>query len=239
MRRPVTQGGASLYSTGSSPGFITEALPCALLSLQRRLDQLLIEEFADMSSRNSPEMIFDLMGFGRDPARFDPRGVEAHGGSSFAGSLATVADALSLPLDDVVANAVVAIARQPVEIAAGRIEAGTVAAQRLEVVGHAGREAAADLPGQLVPDPRRGARPGTCATRAGTCWSRVTRPLDIDIHFPVARRGLGGHVARSDRPPPGQRRALRLCRRTRDPHDGELPQIIPNLVGRRGCRRAS
>src|SRR5580692_2887736 len=102
------KGNSSLYSTGSSPGFITEALPLTLLSLQRRLDHLLIEEFADMSSRNSPEMIFDLMGFGRDPARFDPRGVEAHGGASFAGSLATVADALSLPLDDVVAIAAVA-----------------------------------------------------------------------------------------------------------------------------------
>ena len=97
LAEACVQGGASLYSTGSSPGFITEALPYALLSLERRLDHLLIEEFADMSSRNSPEMIFDLMGFGRDPARFDPRGVEAHGGASFAGSLATVADALSLP----------------------------------------------------------------------------------------------------------------------------------------------
>ena len=61
------KGGSSLHSTGSSPGFITEALPLVLTSLQRRLDHLLIEEFADMSSRNSPELIFDLMGFGRDP----------------------------------------------------------------------------------------------------------------------------------------------------------------------------
>ena len=34
------KGNSSLYSTGSSPGFITEALPLALLSLQRRLDRL-------------------------------------------------------------------------------------------------------------------------------------------------------------------------------------------------------
>ena len=67
IERACAQGGTSLYSTGSSPGFITEALPFALLSIQRRLDHLRIEEFADMSSRNSPEMIFDLMGFGRDP----------------------------------------------------------------------------------------------------------------------------------------------------------------------------
>ena len=79
------KGGASLHSTGSSPGFITEAVPLVLTSVQRRLDHLTIEEFADMSSRNSPEMIFDLMGFGRDPSTFDPRGVERHGGAVVRG----------------------------------------------------------------------------------------------------------------------------------------------------------
>ena len=93
-----------------------------------------------MSSRNSPEMIFDLMGYGRDPSHFDPRGVELHGGASFAGSLRLIAEALSLPLDDVVATGSVAVARQATEVAAGRIEAGTIAAQRLEVTGmHQGR----------------------------------------------------------------------------------------------------
>src|SRR6202046_4052483 len=113
---------------------MTEGLPYALLSLRRRRVRLLIEDFADMSSRSSPEMIFNLMGFGRDPDRFDPRGVEAHGGASFAGSLATGGGALSLPLG----AAAGAPPRRPVEIAAGRIEAGTIAAQRLEVSGMRG-----------------------------------------------------------------------------------------------------
>src|SRR5437660_993283 len=76
------RGGTTLHSTGSSPGFITEALPLVLTSVLRRLDCLTIEEFADMSSRNSPEMIFNLMGFGRDPAQFDRRRW-AHAASSF------------------------------------------------------------------------------------------------------------------------------------------------------------
>jgi len=33
-------GGTSIHSTGSSPGFISEALPIALASIQRRLDSL-------------------------------------------------------------------------------------------------------------------------------------------------------------------------------------------------------
>jgi 4-hydroxy-tetrahydrodipicolinate reductase len=127
-------GGSSLYSTGSSPGFITEALPLVLTSIQRRLDRLTIDEFADMSSRNSPEMIFKLMGFGSDPSTFDPRRW-SHGAASFGPSLNVLADALRLPLDSVESTGEVAAARHTFEIAAGTVEAGTVAAQRMIVSG--------------------------------------------------------------------------------------------------------
>ena len=128
------RGGSSLYSTGSSPGFITEALPLVLTSIQRRLDRLTIDEFADMSSRNSPEMIFKLMGFGSDPATFDRRRW-SHGAASFGPSLNVLADALRLPLDTVESTGEVAAARSTFEIAAGTVEAGTVAAQRMIVSG--------------------------------------------------------------------------------------------------------
>jgi 4-hydroxy-tetrahydrodipicolinate reductase len=129
------RGGTSLHSTGSSPGFITEAMPLVLASIQRRLNCLTIEESADMSSRNSPEMIFDLMGFGRDPAAFDPRALAQHGAASHGASLGVAADAMSIAFDDMVSTGEVAVARRDVEIAAGRVEAGTIAAQRFEVAG--------------------------------------------------------------------------------------------------------
>jgi len=223
-----TTGSSSLFSTGSSPGFITEALPFALLSLQRRLDRLTIDEFADMSSRNSPEMIFDLMGFGRAPEHFDPRGVEAHGGASFAGSLAVVADALSLPLDDVVASGHVAVATKTVDIAAGTVEAGTIAAQRLEVTGmHGGRPLLTFRANwYLTPevDPAWDLRE--------TGWRVLVEgdtPLDVEIRFPVPAEewaatspGLTAHrpvnaVAYVCAAQPGIRTSV------------ELPQIIPTL----------
>ncbi len=79
------------------------------------------------------------MGFGADPADFDP-GRWSHGAASFGPSLRLVADAIGLPLDTVEASGEVAVARQTTEIAAGRLEAGTVAAQRMRVTGvRAGR----------------------------------------------------------------------------------------------------
>ena len=127
-------GRASIHSTGSSPGFITEALPIVLTSIQRRLDRILIEEFADLSQRPSPELLFDIMGFGREPTEVG-EGRLNHGRVSFGPSLHLLADALGTPLDDLEASGEMAVARHTTEIAAGTIEAGMTAAQRTTVTG--------------------------------------------------------------------------------------------------------
>ena len=177
------RGATSIHSTGSSPGFISEAVPLALTSIQRRLDLLTIDEFADLSSRNSPELLFDLMGYGRDPAEFDT-GRWAHGATSFGPSLQVLAEALSMPLDAVEATGEVATARRTVAIAAGTLAAGTVAAQRMIVTG------------------MRDGRPllrfranWYCTTDLEPAWElrdtgwRIVvegdAPLDVEIHFPV------------------------------------------------------
>ena len=127
------RGGASIYSSGPSPGFVTESLPLVLTSLERRLDCMTINEFADMSERNSPEMISLL--FGREPKDFDIAGIGQGAGAAYGSSLRRLADALSLPLDDITVTAQVAVARSPVKIAVGTMAAGTVAAWRIEING--------------------------------------------------------------------------------------------------------
>lgn len=177
------RGGASVHSTGSSPGFITEAVPLVLSSIQRRLDSLTIGEFADLSQRDSPGLLFGVMGFGKPPAALDERRL-THGKTSFGPSLRLVADALSMPLDSLEAGGEVAVAARTVEIAAGTLEAGTVAAQRITVSGvrngravlnfHATWYCTADL------DPAWDVRP--------TGWHiglDGDAPLDIDLRFPV------------------------------------------------------
>src|SRR5438067_11775652 len=122
------EGGTSIHSTGSSPGLITEAVPLVLTSIQRRLDRLIIDEFADLSRRNSPEMLFQLMGYGADPSAFDPQRW-SFGAQSFGPSLRLVGEAVGLPLDSVEAAGEVAVAAHDVEISAGHSPAGPVAAQ--------------------------------------------------------------------------------------------------------------
>ncbi|MGW0040163.1 NAD(P)H-dependent amine dehydrogenase family protein [Rhodococcus sp. NPDC003348] len=174
-------GGSSIHSTGSSPGFITEAVPLVLASVQRRLEHLAIDEFADLSRRDSPAMLFEVMGFGGDPT-VDSQHRAAHLRASFGPSLQLLADGLGLPLDAVEASGQVAVARQTTTIAAGTIEAGTVAAQRVTVSGmRNGRE--------LL----RFRATWYCTTDIewdvrATGWHLAVdgdAPLDIDIRFPV------------------------------------------------------
>lgn len=134
------EGNASIHSTGISPGFKTETIPLLLTSLQRRLDHLSIEEFSDVSSRNSPDMLFGIMGFGAKPGPVEPRRLNMLR-DSFGPSLELVADAIVLPLDDVSVTGQQGIARQDTRIAAGLVPAGTVAATRTIVSGmRGGRE---------------------------------------------------------------------------------------------------
>ena len=188
LRRQIeaacAEGGVSVHATGSSPGFITEAVPLVLTSIQRRLDRLTIDEFADMSSRNSPELIFDIMGFGRPPSAADAGRAE-HLRDSFGPSLQSLAVALGSPLDRVEAHVDLALTGDGVEIAAGTLDPGTVAGMRTVVTGiRDGREFLRFRANWYV----------TTDLDAdwelqGTGW-RINvegdTPLDVGLRFPIA-----------------------------------------------------
>ncbi len=135
-------GQTSLYSTGSSPGFITEALIIPLLAQQRRHECVTINEYADMTSRNSPEMIFNLMGFGEPIGPMHPGRVE-HLKYDFGNTISQIADAIGLECDEIYGEGEQAAALNDKEIAAGTIRKGTVAAMRITIEArHKGRAVA-------------------------------------------------------------------------------------------------
>ena len=128
------KGGTSVYSTGSSPGFSTEAIVIPLLSMQRRLDCLTIDEFADCSSRNSPEMLFGIMGFGQPMGPYDQRRAD-HLAYDFGNSMAVVGEAMGLAFDKVEAFGELSPVTEDIEIAAGVVKQGTVGAMRTTITG--------------------------------------------------------------------------------------------------------
>lgn len=218
------RGGTSLYATGSSPGWITEVFPLAVTALQRRLDRLTIEEFADMSTRDSPEMLARM--FGGDPAAMDLTHMIGRLEDDFGTSLCQLADGLSAPLDDITATGSVAVAAKTVRVGAAAVEAGTVAAWRFEVTGlRDGRPFLVIRPTWYV---TRNLEPAWEVRDTG--WHVLVEgdaPLDIDIrvageNYSTVSPGYTAHIVVNAVPvvceaPPGIRTTL------------DLPRMAPDL----------
>lgn len=183
------RGRSSLYATGSSPGFITDALPFALLSLQRHVESYEIDEYANMSKRNSPHMLFRQIGFGQPPESFDERRAQRLL-PEFAPALAVVANAAGRPVDAWRCVGEVATARRTTSIAAGEIAAGTIAAQRSSIIGRSGDD-----------DVVRFSAHWYVTTDLEPAWDlgptgwrvqvRGDAPLAVDLAFPIPVEDLG------------------------------------------------
>lgn len=128
------KGHSSLHTSGSSPGFITEALPIVLLSLSRRLDLLLIDEFANCIDGCSEEMLLGIMGFGETPEVFAARQFYERD-EVFNHSLRALADAIGVKIEGFELSSEIAVAKEPTKLHETVIPAGTVAAQRMTTTG--------------------------------------------------------------------------------------------------------
>jgi 4-hydroxy-tetrahydrodipicolinate reductase len=189
VQAACARGRASVYATGSSPGFITDALPFALLSMQRRVDSIEIDEFANMSKRDSPHMLFELMGFGKPMDSYNPARAQYLLGA-FAGSLGALAAAAGRPVDTWSCCGEVAAARATTQLVAGELLAGTIAAQRTSIVGSsAGDEVVRFTPTWYCStdlQPEWDLRPTGWRIRV-----RGDAPFDVELGFPVSLDDLG------------------------------------------------
>jgi hypothetical protein len=191
IEEACARGNSSIHSTGSSPGFITEAVPIVLASIQRHLNAIDINEFADCSSRNSPAMIFEIMGFGQKPggspeadqARYD------YLRDAFSPSLHHLADALGLTIDGFEASGGVGVARTDTPIAAGIVPAGTVAAQRTRISGMRGGKPLITFTATWYVSSDVDTSDGEAWEFRGSGWRLLIDgdcPLDVGISYPVA-----------------------------------------------------
>jgi 2,4-diaminopentanoate dehydrogenase len=130
LEAACARGGSSFHATGIEPGWAAEVLPLTMSGLFGRIDSLLVQELLDYSTYDSADMLFDIMGFGMAPDAPVPLADPVLAGSTFKASLMLVADGLGATIDDFAYDRRVAVAAQPFDVRAGRIEAGTVSAQR-------------------------------------------------------------------------------------------------------------
>jgi 2,4-diaminopentanoate dehydrogenase len=130
LEAACTDGQSSFHATGIEPGWAAEVLPLTMSALFQRIDTLLVQELMDYASYGSAETLFDIMGFGKAPDEPVPMADAALAGVTFRAPLMLLADGLGATIDDFEYHREVAVTDKPFDIKAGRIEAGTICAQR-------------------------------------------------------------------------------------------------------------
>jgi hypothetical protein len=135
-------GGASLFGGGIHPGFSGDLLPLTVARLCTRIDQVVVQEVADLAPHPSHAMNFGGLGFGRDPddARRDPSPLIHTMEDIFRESMALLADGLGVEVEKYTTEFDVAVAKRDLVVRSGQIPAGTVGGMRHEWIAWSGGE---------------------------------------------------------------------------------------------------
>lgn len=137
------RGGASMFGTGISPGFV-EVIGIAAAGICDRIDKVTINEASDTTLYDSPETERPC-GFGRlidDP---ELPGMAAAGTAVFGEAVAMVADALGVELDEIVCEPEYAQTTDDVVMESWTIPAGCVAGVAASWQGRVGGRTIVEL----------------------------------------------------------------------------------------------
>jgi hypothetical protein len=134
LEAACAKGHSSLYGAGIHPGFSGDLLPLTVSRLCTRIDQILVQEVADLAPHPSHKMNFEGLGFGRDPddARARPSPLISTMETIFKESMMLLADGLGLAVEEMTTAFDVAVAKRDLVVRSGKIAKGTVAGMRHE-----------------------------------------------------------------------------------------------------------
>ncbi len=119
------RGGATLFGTGVSPGFV-ELLGIVLAGISDRVDKVIVSEAAHTMGYDSPETEKPA-GFGRPIDDPNLQAMTAEGTAVFGEAVEMVAHALGVELDDIVCEAEYAKTSTDIDLGSWQIAAGCVA----------------------------------------------------------------------------------------------------------------
>ena len=142
LEEACREGGVSLHGTGIHPGGITERFPIMLSALSRNVTRVRAEEWSDIRTYGAPEIVGEVMLFGKTPEEAAASPMIGLLGAGFTQSLDMIAAALGVTLDpEKSTRHEVAVATAPIDSPVGVLRPGTVAAQRFTWEGKVRGEA--------------------------------------------------------------------------------------------------
>ena len=138
LREPLAQaasaGESTFLSTGIDPGFSSDVLPLALLTMSDDIEHIRMQEIGIYDHYNVEPVIRHVMGFGQPPSYEAPitSGVFV---DYWGGLVRQVADRLGVALDEIVGTSDYAVHDRDLHTSVGLMEAGTVVARRVACDG--------------------------------------------------------------------------------------------------------
>ena len=191
------RGNASLFGSGVNPGCVNQLLLTAS-GVCSTVSKLSVWEEAECSGYDSPEL-WETVAFGHPP---DEPGIEEHfrrGISVFEDTVAMMADALDLELDEIAYVPEVAVAKKDLDLGWMLIHEGTVAGLKSRWVGRVdgarrdrarhgleddrGRRAELGDPPRLAPPGRRHRRRSRCTSPG---WPAAGSTADSEALMSIA-----------------------------------------------------
>jgi len=160
------QGNSSVFITGVDPGFATDLLPLTLASTCQSIQQVRTMEIADYSTYDGVTVMFDVMGFGNPMGEFPMLFAPGVLSIAWGTAIRQLAAGLGVEVDEIRDSVEQEPAPEDLEVAAGRIGKGTVAALRFQIEGMVGGkpvivvEHVTRLRADLRPDWAQPAHPG-------------------------------------------------------------------------------
>ncbi|GAB34954.1 hypothetical protein [Gordonia otitidis] len=129
-------GNASFHSSGVNPGFAFDILPVVVSTIGDRIDSIDITELVDMSGYDSASVVRDMIGMGLSPDTLAPMDFLTDvTWSPYYACIALLQQAFSVTFEDFAITCEKATTPVPVTLPWGTIDAGTVAARRIDIEG--------------------------------------------------------------------------------------------------------
>lgn len=142
MRDPIEaacrKGKTSFHASGIDPGFASEVMSLTASGLCQRIDTLSVQEILDYAAYNNPQIVFDVMGFGKPPNPAVQQGFVNAMMFAYGSSMHLIAEGLGTKLDKIVPYIEVRPAEKDLTIAAGTVKKGMVSAMRFGFDGYVG-----------------------------------------------------------------------------------------------------
>jgi len=221
-------GGVSLFGSGENPGYFFERMAVSATGLCDTLDEVRLYEYVDCAVHPSATLVFDVVGFGKDPQELEQgSALAAMLDRCYPETLALCARMLEIDYDTIERESTFRRAERDLSIASGTVPKGGVSVQahrnRRPALtadhdrkpGVAGQPATEELSRNRCQPPRRDHRDGHRARHSGGGACRAGHRLSEQtlclIHHPLCHPQLGRQGSRTrlvGHSPPGDQAEL-------------------------------